>query len=366
MRTRGDGEIAPPGWQADEPSVEEIVLAYLRDPGVSALPGPELLSPGGDLVSAAVIDGGQQPRPTETAPWRGLLRASVRQHRTGLIALAGYYGGCAVLILVTAVLLRARPLHLQISVLIVLLEAAPAVAGAVFGAPLVARQVETGATRLAWVQGAGRGRWLLGQAAPAGVVGLIGAAVTGGLAMWWWHGQPVAAPLFGGPGWLLFNLVAPAAIGWTAVAFALGVLLGVALRRTVPAMVATVAGYAALLYDVSSSWRMAYLPPLVMPGPRVTVSQGVGGVATHFGAGRGQFPPYILGARLGWPDGRPIGNATYAHGLTWLVAHHIRWWTSYQPGSRYLTFQLIEFGWLIALAAMLITAAIVLIRRRPA
>ncbi|MHB1593584.1 MAG: hypothetical protein ACYCO9_01640 [Streptosporangiaceae bacterium] len=50
MRTRGDGEVVPPGWQADEPSVEEILLAYLRDPAASALPGPDSLLAGGPAV----------------------------------------------------------------------------------------------------------------------------------------------------------------------------------------------------------------------------------------------------------------------------------------------------------------------------
>ncbi len=328
-------------------------------------------------MSAAAIDGGSGSPAAVVAPWRGLLRASARQHRAGLVTMAGYYGGCAALMLVPSLLLRARPFgwvpHLLVSLLIVLLVAAPAVAGAVVGAPLVARQVETGATRLAWVQGAGRGRWLLGQMAPAGAVVLAGAAITGGLAFWW-HGQAVAAPVFGAPAapifgtslWRLFSLVAPASIGWTAAAFALGVLLGIVLRRTVPAMVATVAGYAALWYEVTSAWRRAYLPPLVMPGPRVTPSLQDGSFVTYFSTGRGQFPPDILGTTLDWPDGRPLGNAAYARGLPWLIAHHVRWWTTYQPGSRYLPFQLIEFGWLIALAAVLIGVAIVVIRRRPA
>jgi ABC-2 type transport system ATP-binding protein len=30
----------PPGWQAEPTSLEELVLAYLRAPDVSALPGP--------------------------------------------------------------------------------------------------------------------------------------------------------------------------------------------------------------------------------------------------------------------------------------------------------------------------------------
>jgi ABC-2 type transport system ATP-binding protein len=34
---------APGGWQAHPVTLEELVLAYLREPGASALPGPEML-----------------------------------------------------------------------------------------------------------------------------------------------------------------------------------------------------------------------------------------------------------------------------------------------------------------------------------
>jgi ABC-2 type transport system ATP-binding protein len=37
---RLDGPFIDPRWQTREPSLEEIVLAYLRNPGVGALPGP--------------------------------------------------------------------------------------------------------------------------------------------------------------------------------------------------------------------------------------------------------------------------------------------------------------------------------------
>jgi ABC-2 type transport system ATP-binding protein len=30
----------PPGWEAHPVSLEELVLAYLREPGAAALPGP--------------------------------------------------------------------------------------------------------------------------------------------------------------------------------------------------------------------------------------------------------------------------------------------------------------------------------------
>ena len=40
VRNRGAAEPAPPGWEAGRVSLEELVLAYLREPGAAALPGP--------------------------------------------------------------------------------------------------------------------------------------------------------------------------------------------------------------------------------------------------------------------------------------------------------------------------------------
>jgi len=40
VRTSGAGEPVPPGWEAHPVGLEELVLAYLREPGAAALPGP--------------------------------------------------------------------------------------------------------------------------------------------------------------------------------------------------------------------------------------------------------------------------------------------------------------------------------------
>ncbi len=40
VRTSGPADPVPPGWEAHRVSVEELVLAYLREPGAAALPGP--------------------------------------------------------------------------------------------------------------------------------------------------------------------------------------------------------------------------------------------------------------------------------------------------------------------------------------
>ena len=45
-RTNGSTDPVPPGWETHPVSLEELTLAYLRQPGAAALPGP---TPGPDL-----------------------------------------------------------------------------------------------------------------------------------------------------------------------------------------------------------------------------------------------------------------------------------------------------------------------------
>jgi ABC-2 type transport system ATP-binding protein len=40
VRTSGPADSMPPSWEAHPLSLEELVLAYLREPGAAALPGP--------------------------------------------------------------------------------------------------------------------------------------------------------------------------------------------------------------------------------------------------------------------------------------------------------------------------------------
>ena len=61
----------------------------------------------------------------------------------------------------------------------------PALIGMFWGAPLIARELETGTYRLAWTQGVTRKRWL---AVKLGLVGLASMAVAGLLSLmvtWW-------------------------------------------------------------------------------------------------------------------------------------------------------------------------------------
>jgi hypothetical protein len=119
----------------------------------------------------------------------------------------------------------------------------PALVGLFFGAPLIARELETGTFRLVWTQSVTRERWL---AAKLGLVGIVAMAI-GGLLTWmadWWA-SPLDAVNQDRFGVANFSFHGIAPIGYAAFAFALGVTAGVLLCRTVPAMAVTGAGFAA-------------------------------------------------------------------------------------------------------------------------
>jgi hypothetical protein len=51
IRTNGTSDPVPPGWETHPVSLEQLTLAYLREPGAAALPGPAR---------------GRDPEPSET------------------------------------------------------------------------------------------------------------------------------------------------------------------------------------------------------------------------------------------------------------------------------------------------------------
>ncbi|MGH9016112.1 MAG: transporter [Acidimicrobiales bacterium] len=130
--------------------------------------------------------------------------------------------------------------HGLVVALNVLVVVVPGLVGIFWGAPLVARELETGTYRLAWTQSVSRARWL---AVKLGVVGLA-AALAGGvlsLMVTWWSSPVDRANV---------NLFATfdqrdlVPVGAAAFAFAVGTTAGVLLRRTIPAMAATLVTFA--------------------------------------------------------------------------------------------------------------------------
>jgi len=135
----------------------------------------------------------------------------------------------------------------------------PALIGIFWGAPLIARELETGTHRLAFNQSITRTRWLATKLAIIGTA----TAATAGLLSWavtaWAHHIDHAAGTMIRPQYFGARGIVP--IGYALFALALGVTVGMLIRRTVPAMATTLAIYIAAVISMPL-WIRAHLAPV--------------------------------------------------------------------------------------------------------
>ncbi|MFI0483941.1 ABC transporter permease [Actinomadura sp. 9N215] len=143
----------------------------------------------------------------------------------------------------------------------------PGVIGVFWGAPLITRELEQGTHRLVWTQSITRNRWL---AAKLGLVGLAALVATGlaVLAVDWWTDPLDKSALTQTESGdiaritpLVFVARGIAPIGHAAFAFALGVTVGVLVRRTLPAMSITLVVFIAVQVAMPIFVRPHLVPP---------------------------------------------------------------------------------------------------------
>jgi hypothetical protein len=328
------------------------------------------------------------PRPVL---WRRMAWVTWRQHRTALAGVAALLGALAVGLWLIGLRLHhayaaAAACHPAASAICydmfssfntmdgflatgVILQILPALIGAFAGAPVLAREMETGTFRYVWTQGFGRWRWALAKlvllaVALAAAVGLFTLLTSWYYEPYFAAGNPTPQTPFS-PG--LFGLRGPAFAAWTLAAFAIGALAGMLTRRVVPAIAATLAAYAGLAVATGLYLRQHYLTPLLTSNPNLPGSAWV--ISQQWQTKSGQpVSQSVLGQVLqGAPQLAGKGGVPNSPNVTqYLIQHGYTQWTSYQPGSRFWPFQWIESGWLLALSVLLIAATVWLVRRRAA
>jgi ABC-type transport system involved in multi-copper enzyme maturation permease subunit len=145
-----------------------------------------------------------------------------------------------------------------------LLIVVPALIGIFWGAPLIARELETGTYQLAWNQSVPRTRWLAVKLVGVGLVALLATGVLS-LLLTWWAGplDQIQGSRFGA---MTFATRDIAPLGYALFAFALGTTTGLLLRRTIPAMAVTLAVFIAVQILVPITIR-----PNLLPSTTVTV-----------------------------------------------------------------------------------------------
>jgi len=255
----------------------------------------------------------------------------------------------------------------------VLLLVVPALIGAFAGAPVVARELETGTFRFAWTQGFDRWRWTLAKLVALGVVLVAVGAAFGALLSWCYQPFSAAArpvPSFYGntPFAVVFGLREITFPAWTLTVFAIGALAGMLIRRVVPAIAATLAVYAGLVLAATGFLREHYLAPLVTSNPNVPSSAWIlSEWWTKDGRFIGSIPDTVLSQFCHFtpsPGGKGGGPSPMQANAQCLAPHGYTQWISYQPASRFWPFQWIEGGWLLALSVLLIATTIWLVHRR--
>ena len=338
-------------------------------------------------------------------PWRRMAGVTWRQHRLALAGVAVLLGALAVWLWIMGTPLHhawaaaaachpassaaCQNLIVNFNISIenhvmsskgpggVLLQAMPGLIGAFIGAPVLARELETGTFRYAWTQGFGRWRWALAKLVALAVVLAAATALFGLLVSWYY--QPYSGTASQAaelnqvtPFASLFSLREVTFPAWTVAAFTIAALAGMLVRRVVPAIAATLAVYTGLAFATAGLLRQHYLAPLV------TTSQNppaTGWIISQWFTRDGQYafganPPVSLvnqacpALASGKPG--PPGEGYVQQLAQCLGQHGYIQWTSYQPASRLWPFQWIEGGWLLALSALLIVAAVWLVQRRAA
>ncbi len=294
-------------------------------------------------------------------------------------------GGCAGAASLFIDEAKANIYHLVFYAGVFLVYAAPALIGVFWGAPLITREIEAGTFRLAWNQSVTRRRWL---AVKLGLIGLAAIATSGLLSLMvgWWSSPIYAAaqqaagsnslsisrldpPMFGAQG------IVP--MGYAAFAFALGVTLGALIRRTVPAMAATLAVFA----GVQLAWADVIRQHLIAPVRSLTplnvsaineLSITSNKTMTVVAAAKVKSTAWVLSNQTLTSAGKPFtGPPTNAciSGTTqqcnaWLASKHLQQLVSYQPASRFWEFQWYETAIFLAVGLALAALCSWLIRSK--
>jgi hypothetical protein len=329
------------------------------------------------LAAFAILLAATGPRLASMYAADGLDRC----HGSGCLSQATYFTGSLVTTPYEVLFLLSTGIILLV----------PAVIGLFWGAPLIARELETGTAALAWNQSVTRTRWL---AVKLAIGGLTAMAVTEALSlMQTWWAVPISQAVADGSGagvaqsrfsQLNFATHGITPIGYAAFAFALGVTAGALIRRTVPAMAVTLAIFAALQVAMPLWVRPNLAPPDRTVIPVTSLASG----PSQTGPGGDTFSLYALtipGQPGAWilssgpvdaagqatsatpaacasvgtgPGGGQQGNA-FGPGqgpaafVACLASHGIREAITYQPASRYWRFQLTETAIYLALALAL-------------
>jgi hypothetical protein len=250
-----------------------------------------------------------------------------------------------------------------------LLFLVPAGVGAVFGAPLVAGELQHHTNRVAWTQGISRRRWVLTSWLVVAIAVAVLVALLE-LVVQWWSSHVLVNFLethaILGPDRIqprLFAVTGIAPIAYSVFAFSLGAALGAVFRRAGWAAFATV-----ILYGVAALFVVSAVRPHLVRPDVVTRPPSPPASAWDLGSGYRFLPGFhatgslsagqVVDRCLG--QSQPVFTNAFSSCLT---VNHVQLATSYHPLNHYWPLQWTESGVYLGAALILLGVTLVAVRR---
>ena len=245
------------------------------------------------------------------------------------------------------------------------LMALPLLVGLFVGAPTVAREMEQGTFRLAWVQSIPRLRWLITKLVVLLAATLVVFFILSLLAAWW--ATPVNTVL---GAWRIYDLEGVVPLAYALYALTFGIMIGAVVKRTLPAMALTILGFivprvaieAFLRPNFMSALKVTWpfdqgkIPPVVQTS--WVVSKGYIDQSGHVYSTPHDLFPLCIGS--GITDSKAqdtlLTQCAQAHSIV-----HVAF---YQPVERFWLFQSIESAIFLALTVIFLALTIWWVKRK--
>ncbi|MGW1669629.1 ABC transporter permease [Streptomyces sp. NPDC002324] len=315
----------------------------------------------------------ERPNPSPAmTPVRGLVRATFRVHRSAL-----WFWGLLVILVGGGLLWAAgpgidaawteyvrrgctptglcvtgpaysrygTPVNLGSTVLTV----APALIGAWAGGALIARELESGTAHLAWTQSVTPARWLAAKLALPAAVIVSGTGLLTLLNRLVWSREERLRQALGARDWWEFSTFTghgTVATAYALLGLAVGVLAGLLIRRSLPALGVGLAGTAALAAVLQSNRH------LLWP------------TASHVSTSPNRnWTGELVDRGFVTSTGERVSDLT-CEGTSCDQDGAVAFYADYHPSSHFWPLQLVETGIILAVTTVLVWAAFRLLRRR--
>lgn len=241
----------------------------------------------------------------------------------------------------------------------------PLLTGVLLGAPLIAGDLESGTAKLVTSQSVSRLRWLTTKLALHAALIAVSTTVLAAVFNWWWTPFKGRADTLEWTSGTFFDVTWVMPVAYALLTFAVGVTVGMLLRRTLVSMVVTL-GIVVAIGVVWDRFRLNLGHIL-----SVSTDKGVGSGAAQpklpaeaVQQGEGTYFLTSSGARLDWTACLDKMENDQAHTACLDSKHVIGWSIDYLPISQMHTMQWLGAGIMLAVTAVIVTFIIFWGRKR--